>query len=190
MALIEPWIATRRPSPNYRSRQGTPVDRVVVHITDGGPDLKGCLDRLCDPRTRVAPHFVVGRHGEVFQTVSLEEAAFHAGETNQRSVGIEHLARTPGEIRAWGRLPLWERRLLVEDPAEAEAERDPGLALTAAQLDASADLVRRLLALLSLPLKAVVPHCELPGTTHSDCGLDVARGGIWPWESYRALLSG
>ncbi len=173
-------------SPNHSSRNGVSVDKVVIHITDGGPVLERCVERFCKPETKASPHFVIGRGGEVVQLVQLDRAAWHASGWNRESVGIEHIARTPGELKGWAKLSRETRRKLVECDEDADTETDPGLMPTEAQIVASVALVRWLCAKLGLPMDRahVVGHYECPGTTHEDCGLDEAAGGIWPWARF------
>ena len=174
------------PSPNHSSRKGAVIDKVVIHITDGSPSLSGCVERFQRPATKAAPHFVVGRGGEVVQLVALDRAAWHASGWNRESVGIEHIARTPGELKGWAKLSRETRRKLVECDEDADTEIDPGLMPTEAQIEASAALVRWLCQRLGLPCdrEHVRGHYECPGTTHEDCGLDEAAGGIWPWARF------
>ena len=171
------------PSPNHSSRKGAVVDKVVIHITDGSPSLRNCVERFQKAETKAAPHFVVGRGGEVVQLVQLDRAAWHASGWNRESVGIEHIARTPGELKQWAKLSRETRRKLVECDEDADADSDPGLAVTSAQIAASTALVRWLCERLGLPMdrRHVVGHCESPTTHHDDCGLGVEDGGIWPW---------
>lgn len=164
-------FATWAPSPNYsRGRDNTPVDLIVQHHTDGQVRTDRALAHLqnAEPSSghRVSAHFLIGQAGDVFQLVDVDDAAWHCSGWNKRSVGIEHVARTPREL----------------------GRDDPGLPLTAAQLRASAQLVAWLLRELKLPIEAVVPHCSSPVTTHKDCGQDVVDGGIWPWEAYLDLV--
>lgn len=170
-------------SPNHSSRNGVSVSKVVIHISDGGPGLERCVERFCKPETKASPHFVIGRGGEVVQLVQLDRAAWHASGWNRESVGIEHIARTPGELRNWPKLSRDTRRKLVENEVDADAETDPGLAVTEAQIAASVALVRWLCERLGLPMDRahVKGHYECPGTTHEDCGLGIESGGIWPW---------
>lgn len=179
------------PSPNFGSREDTEIDTIVCHITDGQPNVERAAEGLCkldpDPKKRKSAHFVTGQLGERFQLVSISKSAWHASGYNKRSIGIEHVARTPDEFKNWSSLPLSLRRKLVVD-VEATADRDPGIALTEAQLAASAQLVAWLLRRFRLPLTAVIPHCRVPGTTHLDCGRDQKDGGIWPWDLYRELV--
>lgn len=160
------WV----PSPNFTPGRSVKVDRVVVHITDGNARLDRAVEHLCNREAehRVSSHFLVGQLGEVVQLVELGDTAWHASGINARSVGIEHIARTP---REFGRA-------------------DKGLRLTEAQLLVSIALVRWVCDRLQIPVddEHVIPHTAVPGTTHRDCGLDEELGGIWPWREYRAEL--
>lgn len=184
MAEAEYPLATWAPSPNHSSRKGATVDRIVIHVTDGGPSLRNCVERFQRTETQAAPHFVVGRGGEVVQLVQLDRAAWHSSGWNRESVGIEHVARTPGELKGWPKLSRETRRKLVETDEDAEATTDPGLMPTDAQIAASSALVRWLCAMLGLPYdrEHVVGHYENPTTSHEDCGRGEGDGGIWPWS--------
>lgn len=165
-------LARWSPSPNHSSRSGVVVDHIVIHHTDGQPRLARAVEHLSNltPSSgkRVSAHFVIGRLGEVVQLVDLDRAAWHCSGCNARSVGIEHVARTPGEF----------------------GSSDAGLPLTEAQLVASAALVAWLCKQLSLPVDGehILPHCASPTTTHKDCGRDVSKGGIWPWDRYLEMV--
>jgi N-acetyl-anhydromuramyl-L-alanine amidase AmpD len=145
---------------------------IVIHITDGQPRTDRCVSRFQQAKTQASPHFVVGRAGEVVQLVKIEDRAWHDSGRNGVSVGIEHVARTPGEL----------------------GPDDAGLPLTEEQLAASAALVAWLLGHLGLGLDAVVGHYTNSETSHHDCGLgdDATTGGgrrgIWPWERYRRMI--
>ncbi len=163
-------FATWQPSPNFSSRGLCVVDKIIIHITDGQARTDRTAKHLCNPAPdngkRVSSHFLIGQvgDGDIFQLVDTDQSAWHCSGWNRQSVGIEHVARTPGEL----------------------ALDDPGLPLTSAQLEASARLVAWLCYQFGLSLDAqhIMPHCASPITTHADCGRDVLAGGIWPWASY------
>ena len=159
-----------QPSPNFnKGRGGVAVDRVVIHQTDGQPRLDRAVEHLRNPSPSGSPvsaHFIVGQQGEIVQLVDIDDTAWHCSGWNKRSVGIEHIARTPGEL----------------------GRDDAGMPLTRAQLASSARLVAWLLRELRLHTDTVVPHCSSPVTTHKDCGRADIDGGIWPWESYLRMV--
>lgn len=161
-------LATWIPSPNFSPGRVKAPDFIVIHITDGQPNLDRCVERFAKRATQAAPHFVVGQDGRVVQMVDTEDRAWHCRGWNNFTLGIEHVARTPGEL----------------------GPSDLGLALTDLQLEASARLVRWLCDQLGFPINRdhIRGHYECPFTTHGDCGLDGLQGGIWPWSKYMGMV--
>jgi len=171
-------LAVWCPSANFTRGRAKAVSAIVYHHTDGQPRLdravrhlqKTRADYAAEGRDRggVSAHFLIGQNGECVQHVRLADTAWHASGVNAHTVGIEHVARTPGEL----------------------GMDDPGMRLTAPQLAASAALVAWLCARFALPVDDahIVPHHSIPGTSHSDCGLDVLRGGIWPTRDWFAMI--
>ncbi|MFJ7151641.1 N-acetylmuramoyl-L-alanine amidase [Streptomyces sp. NPDC100445] len=138
------WVAA---SPaNYRRAdrpRDYPVDRVVVHVTQG--DYASAVKVFRDPAHGAAAHYVVRRDGRVTQLVRELDVAFHAGDRgyNERSVGIEH----EGFV------------------ADASSFTD---ALYAASARLTAAVCRR----YGIPVdrEHIVGHVEVPGTDHTDPG--------------------
>lgn len=112
------WLenATRYPIDNHYRGRPAPPDLVVIHWSAGGGEPKAVADYLA--KKRASYHLVIGRDGQVGQLVSLDDAAWHAGDgvawspgsVNRRSVGISLCCRGPvteewiarhGEDRAW-----------------------------------------------------------------------------------------
>lgn len=81
-------------SPNYSNRT-QPVEYVILHYTE--MKKKPALDRLTDPEAKVSAHFFIDRDGVIYNLVSTEHVAWHAGEScwrgqkalNENSIGIE-----------------------------------------------------------------------------------------------------
>lgn len=191
--MLAPF-AVWEPSPNFNAgRKGRQPQFIVIHITDGGPHFDRCVKRFCDPNTKLSPHFVVGRAGELSQLVDTNNRAWHCSGWNTDSIGIEHVARTPGELKNWGTLSLETRMSLLnsgEDPGLLSALEDPGMLLTDVQLSTSAHLVAWLCKQhgWAISRERIRGHCENPASSHRDCGRDVADGGIWPWSDYIDLV--
>jgi hypothetical protein len=128
---------------NYRART-TPrtIERIVIHITDGGARIGGPISWFKNPEARVSAHYIVGQDGEVVQMVRHNDVAWHARTANGTSIGIEHVANTRG------------------------------LVPTADQYAASAALVQWLCGEFGIPIdrEHVLGHSEAdPTTTHHGC---------------------
>ncbi|WP_295386065.1 papain-like cysteine protease family protein [uncultured Thiodictyon sp.] len=82
---------------NYRATAGTrTIERIVIHITDGGTSINGTIAWFQNPRAGVSAHYVIGQDGEVVQMVAHNDVAWHARSANSTSIGIEHVANTRG----------------------------------------------------------------------------------------------
>ncbi len=84
-------------SPNFSARRGGVLpDMVVLHYT-AMQTTAAALERLCSPKFEVSAHYLISQTGEVFQLVSEEMRAWHAGagrwgattDVNSRAIGIE-----------------------------------------------------------------------------------------------------
>lgn len=128
---------------NFRAGTGVrTINRIVIHITDGGRNIDGPISWFQNPQARVSAHYVVGQDGEVVQMVHHNDIAYHANSANRDSIGIEHVANVHGLM-----------------PTEAE-------------YSASAALVNWLCNQFNLPMDRthVLGHSEAdPHTTHTDC---------------------
>jgi len=158
---------------NYRTgrRGGAVVDRIVIHITAGGPRIDGTIawfqdgERIDSKTGRQAgpssAHYIIGRDGEVVQMVRNADTAYHASSANSRSIGIEHNANKPYRLN----------------------RRD--LPPTQEQYQASAHLVAWLAAQYGVPLdrEHIVGHVEAtPGDNH-DCPTS-----YWDWDYYMGCV--
>ncbi|KOV95372.1 MULTISPECIES: N-acetylmuramoyl-L-alanine amidase [unclassified Streptomyces] len=138
------WVAAS--AANYR-RADRPadyrVDRVVVHVTQGG--YASAVKVFQDPAHGAAAHYIVRRDGRVTQLIRELDVAFHAGnrEYNERSVGIEHEG-------------------FVEDASS----------FTDAMYAASARLTAAVCGRYGIPVdrEHIIGHVEVPGTDHTDPG--------------------
>ena len=130
-------------SGNFRVVSGTrTIDKIVIHITDGGANINGTISWFKNPAAKVSSHYVIGQDGEIVQMVAHNDVAWHAGSANGTSIGIEHVANTKGLIP------------------------------TAAQMCASAALVTWLCDQYGIPADRahILGHAEADGkTTHKAC---------------------
>ncbi len=88
---------TSHPSPNFDERgSGNNIDMIVVHYTGMESGLVA-LQRLCDPAAKVSAHYLIEEDGRIFQLVTDDKRAWHAGQSywagcsdiNSCSIGIE-----------------------------------------------------------------------------------------------------
>ncbi len=154
---------------NFRAgrRRGAVIDRIVIHITAGGPRINGTIawfqdGERRDPETGVqagpsSAHYIVGRDGEVVQMVRNADTAYHASSANSRSIGIEHNANKPYRLNRRDLPPTME------------------------QYQASAHLVAWLAAQYSIPLDRthIVGHIEATPSDNHDC-----PSSYWDWDTY------
>ena len=154
-------------STNYRRRPAMfpSYTEITIHCTDGHAAAMPVAEMWREPDHGSSAHLVVGQDGTVLQCVPLRCAAYHAHSANAYTVGIEHCARTPGEL----------------------GKDDPGLAPSDALYAASARVVAYLLVAAGLPADRahVRGHAEAdPETTHTRC----PDGCGWDWTKYMAMV--
>lgn len=93
-----------KPSPNYSSRNGARVRRIVWHATAG--PYASSVSWLRNPAADASAHLVIREDGgEVTQLVKLADKAWHAVAANTDSVGVEHAslgAGFSGDLRQIG----------------------------------------------------------------------------------------
>jgi V8-like Glu-specific endopeptidase len=156
---------------NYRaSTSRRAINRVVIHITDGGSNINGTVGWFQNPdqsitdrngnvkHINVSAHYVVGLSGEVVQMVANNDVAWHANSANGDSIGIEHTANK-------------SRNILPTD----------------AEYCASAALVNWLCQQYNIPMDRdhILGHSEAdPHTTHTDC-----PNSVWDWNYYMGLVT-
>lgn len=110
------------PMPNswwegFEARRIDPLSSLVLHHTAMDEDEK-CIAFFLDPSSFVSSHFLVGKDGRLYQFVSLEHRAWHAGASylhgrsvlNRSSIGVEitgdgnRAPFTPAQIETVARL--------------------------------------------------------------------------------------
>lgn len=105
---------TPAPGKRYGKRKGDPkdltslarqLDLFVLHYDAAGVSRQ-CFKTLQD-RRGLSVHFLLDLDGTLYQTLDLVERAWHAGEANDRSVGVEianpgaYAERDHERLRAW-----------------------------------------------------------------------------------------
>ncbi|GAA0828802.1 N-acetylmuramoyl-L-alanine amidase [Streptosporangium amethystogenes subsp. fukuiense] len=129
------YAVSNRPASNA-------IDRIVVHVTQGS--YAGTISWFQNPAAQVSAHYVVrSSDGDITQMVREKDRAWHAGNHNSRSVGIEH-----------------------------EGYVDNASWFTDAMYRASAALTRSIADRYGIPKDRthIVGHVEVPGADHTDPG--------------------
>jgi N-acetylmuramoyl-L-alanine amidase len=85
-------------SPNFDSKKRSikSIKIIVFHYT-GMQSERESLIRLCNPKSKVSCHYLVGRNGTIYRLVKENKVAWHAGKShwrnyknlNKNSIGIE-----------------------------------------------------------------------------------------------------
>ncbi len=142
-------------SGNYTVRSGRTIDRVVIHTIEGSES--SCISWFQNSAARVSAHYVVSHAGRITQMVADKNVAWHCGNWNSRSIGIENEGFA-GQNR-------W----------------------TDAQYRALAELTRGICDRYGIAKDRthIVGHKEVPGATHGDPGpsfdwtrfISLVRGG-------------
>jgi hypothetical protein len=98
-------------SPNHSSRNGVPIQMVVLHCTEAS--LKPTLAEFKNSKGRqVSAHYVIDRNGDIYQMVSDSDRANHCRGANQNSIGIEHVGQdsdslAPAQAKSSAALVRW-----------------------------------------------------------------------------------
>jgi len=89
-------------SPNFdrKKRSNKSIKLIIIHYT-GMQSERESLIRLCNRKSKVSSHFVIGLNGKVYRLVQDNQIAWHAGKScwtkyrqlNKNSIGIELVNR-------------------------------------------------------------------------------------------------
>lgn len=95
-------LEKRHFSPNFdkKTRNKSLIKAIVIHYT-GMRSQKEAISRLCNPKSKVSSHFLIGRNSKVYKLVDENKVAWHAGiscwgkfkNLNKNSIGIELVNR-------------------------------------------------------------------------------------------------
>ncbi len=127
---------------NFSSRNGKPIDAIVLHYTTSR-SVDGAISwfKTSTGDKAVSAHYIVGLDGVIFQLVKDSDKAWHCYGFNTSSIGIEHVAQagdrlTPEQEQASSALLRWliaEYRISPEriyghrwNPAEPGGTPCPG----------------------------------------------------------------
>ena len=105
----------QKKSPNFDKRpKGTKINSIVIHYT-GMKTFKQAYKRLCDKKSKVSSHYLIGRDGRIMNLVDEKNRAWHAGishwkgidNLNDISIGIE--LENPGH--KFGYIPYSKKQM-------------------------------------------------------------------------------
>jgi N-acetylmuramoyl-L-alanine amidase len=159
---------TNIPSPNYNERPpGTEIDILVIHYT-GMVGLAEALERLCDPISEVSCHYLIDQNGQIFQLISEDKRAWHAGVSswrdssniNDHSIGIE--LENPGHEFGYQKFPE-------------------------SQIDSLIKITKDIIMRHPIPARNIVGHSDIAPVRKKDPGeffdwnkLALSGIGCWP----------
>lgn len=86
-------------SPNYWAGRSKKITRIVIHWWDDPakkPSISGVIATFQNPAREASAHYVVS-DTRIVQMVKEQDTAWHAGQANPFSIGIEVDPRTPGK---------------------------------------------------------------------------------------------
>ena len=160
------------PMPNtwwegFRPWKIEPVSALILHHTSEATD-EDCIALFLKPENGVSSHFLVGRDGRLYQFVSLEHRAWHAGTS------LLH-----------GRLALNRTSIGVEITGDGNK-----VPFTPAQIESVVRLVGVLTAMFDIPAPWIAGHEHIAPDRKDDPGVlfpwnDVVRRGLEVSESLR-----
>ncbi|WP_321807539.1 N-acetylmuramoyl-L-alanine amidase [Burkholderia sp. BCC1993] len=160
-------------SPNFDEGRGSKtIDRIIIHIADV-PTVQQVVNTFTNASSKVSSHYLVGQAGEVVQFVSEADTAWHCKGSNQRSIGIEHIAVKRGGAD-------YPRR-------NGTVQHFDALAPTQLQYETSAALVASLCDKYQLPINrtTIMGHREADTSTgHTAC-----PDGNWDWDYFMRLVT-
>ena len=83
-------------SPNYNDRKSNNIEFIIIHYT-ALISISQSIKHLCLKDNKVSSHYVISQNGKIFNLVSEDKRAWHAGlsywkgetDINSKSIGIE-----------------------------------------------------------------------------------------------------
>ncbi|PCH98884.1 MAG: hypothetical protein COB76_06660 [Alphaproteobacteria bacterium] len=145
------------PSPNFNGRpKDVEICSIIVHYT-GMKTAKDALERLCDPKAQVSAHYTIDEDGTVYNHVSPDKRAWHAGVSefdgregfNDFSIGIELV--NPGHDHGYRAFPD-------------------------VQIDALIDLMKKIYGQFPIKPELVLGHVDIAPNRKQD------PGALFPWD--------
>jgi hypothetical protein len=90
--VVKPVIEWIPGCTHFNSRKGTKITAIVVHYTTTD-NIESPIGHFLTGTPEVSAHYIVGKDGRIVQMVKDEDRAWHCGNFNSDSIGIEHVAK-------------------------------------------------------------------------------------------------
>lgn len=152
------YVDRTRRSPHHDARPYPPT-AIIIHDT-ASDGIASPLDWTTRRESRVSYHYLIGRGGEVFETVDPDRRAWHAGA---------------GELWGAANPNNWSIGVAFVDVDRPGQPLDP---YPEVQLDAAAEIVADLAGKYRIPLNRIVGH------EHTAPGRKPDPGPDFPWWGF------
>lgn len=142
-----------KPVINYsKGRFGFKPEAIVIHIAEGW--LAGVYSWFNNPSSQVSSHYMIGKNGEIWQFVSDEDTAWHAGGVSNAS---------------WSKLKSGINPNLYT--VGIENEGFTGVGFTEAMYHSNAFLIAKLSRKFGIPINrsTVIGHYEINSSSRPNC---------------------
>lgn len=93
----KPVIKSFISSPNFSSRDGGKINSIILHYTTAGT-AQSSINHFKNPASQVSAHYIIDKNGDIYQMVQDNDKAWHAGNANRHSIGIEHVAKVGDKL--------------------------------------------------------------------------------------------
>jgi hypothetical protein len=167
-----PALWNAAPSCNYSSRNGSPVSAVTIHTVQG--TYAGAISWGLNCNAQVSYHYVVrSSDGQITQMVLESNKAWHVGNENSYTIGIEHEGYVSNA--AWYTQALYQSSAnLVKDITQSGYGINPkrtydGAGSTSTQLLGNCIRIKG--------------HQHYANQSHTDPGIH------WNWNKYYGLIN-
>lgn len=124
-------------SPNFYIGRKGPITHIVIHAMQGF--YTSTISMFQKPVSKVSAHYLISKAGDITQMVKTNDRAWHVGNANGFTIGIEH---EDGSII---------------DKKFLNCINDPNW-ITTSELSASVDLCAALCKKFNIPVENIIGH--------------------------------
>lgn len=169
------WDAAN--SSNYSSRNGVAISAVTIHTIQGS--YAGAISWFKNPSANVSAHYVLrSSDGQVTQMVLESDKAWHVGNSNPSTIGLEHEGYVSNP--AWYTQAMYQSSAnLVKDITQSGYGINP-IRTAYFPWTASTNYNQAGIPGSCVTIKG---HQHFPNQTHTDPGVN------WDWDYYYKLIN-